>query len=128
MLEDGYVQLGALDAPTLKGTIRIEFVNEHGLEEAGIDRLGVFKEFLEEIIRRSPGYIAGRSPGGPDHTLQDARRDAPARLTSARVLAGGRSTPTSASSVTTRRGSSTRRPRRVSPTRTTCACSTLSGR
>ena len=55
MLEDGYVQLGALDAPTLKGTIRIEFVNEHGLEEAGIDRLGVFKEFLEEITRRSPG-------------------------------------------------------------------------
>ena len=35
----------------LKGTIRIEFVNETGLAEAGIDRTGVFKEFLEVRVR-----------------------------------------------------------------------------
>mmetsp|Transcript_25955 Transcript_25955/g.82236 ORF Transcript_25955/g.82236 Transcript_25955/m.82236 type:complete len:445 (-) Transcript_25955:42-1376(-) len=51
LLEDGYVQLGALSAEKLKGTIRIEFVSELGLAEAGIDRTGVFKEFLEEAIK-----------------------------------------------------------------------------
>ncbi len=40
LLEDGYVQLGALSVEKLKGTIRVEFVSEHGLAEAGIDRTG----------------------------------------------------------------------------------------
>ena len=39
-----------LDAQILKGTIRVEFVSSHGLAEAGIDRTGVFKEFIEDII------------------------------------------------------------------------------
>ena len=34
----------------LSGIIRVEFVNEQGLEEAGIDQHGVFKEFLEDVI------------------------------------------------------------------------------
>ena len=53
LLEDGYVQLGNLSADQLKGTIRIEFVSELGYSEAGIDRTGVFKEFLEEAISRA---------------------------------------------------------------------------
>jgi len=53
LLEDGYVQLGGLDAEQLKGTIRVEFVSELGMAEAGIDRFGVFKEFLEEVARRA---------------------------------------------------------------------------
>ena len=36
LLEDGYVQLSGLRPEQLKGTIRIEFVNETGLAEAGI--------------------------------------------------------------------------------------------
>uniref|UniRef100_A0A0D3JRF2 HECT-type E3 ubiquitin transferase n=1 Tax=Emiliania huxleyi (strain CCMP1516) TaxID=280463 RepID=A0A0D3JRF2_EMIH1 len=62
LLEDGYVQLGALPREKLKGTIRVEFVSELGLAEAGIDRTGVckepledaagvFKEFLEDAMR-----------------------------------------------------------------------------
>jgi len=53
LLEDGYVQLGGLSPEQLKGTIRVEFVSEMGLAEAGIDRTGVFKEFLEETVAKA---------------------------------------------------------------------------
>ena len=53
LLEDGYVQLGGLRPAQLKGTIRVEFVSEMGLAEAGIDRTGVFKEFLEDTVTRA---------------------------------------------------------------------------
>ena len=36
----------------MKGLIRVKFVNEQGLDEAGIDQDGVFKEFLEETIAK----------------------------------------------------------------------------
>jgi ubiquitin-protein ligase E3 B len=36
----------------LKGIIRVRFINIQGLDEAGIDQDGVFKEFLEETIKR----------------------------------------------------------------------------
>uniref|UniRef100_UPI00358E8020 ubiquitin-protein ligase E3B isoform X1 n=1 Tax=Myxine glutinosa TaxID=7769 RepID=UPI00358E8020 len=52
MLEDGYEQLGKLSPSALKGIIRVKFVNDLGMDEAGIDQDGVFKEFLEEIIKR----------------------------------------------------------------------------
>ncbi|XP_070571587.1 ubiquitin-protein ligase E3B-like [Ptychodera flava] len=51
LIEDGYRQLAALPAQSLKGVIRVRFVNEQGLDEAGIDQDGVFKEFLEETIK-----------------------------------------------------------------------------
>uniref|UniRef100_A0A1I8JIS5 HECT-type E3 ubiquitin transferase n=2 Tax=Macrostomum lignano TaxID=282301 RepID=A0A1I8JIS5_9PLAT len=52
LVEDGYRQLAALPVAKLKGTVRVRFVNDLGLDEAGIDQDGVFKEFLEEILRR----------------------------------------------------------------------------
>ncbi|XP_014290363.1 ubiquitin-protein ligase E3B [Halyomorpha halys] len=52
IVEDGYRQLAALPAQSLKGVIRVRFINEQGLDEAGIDQDGVFKEFLEETIKR----------------------------------------------------------------------------
>lgn len=36
----------------MKGVIRVKFVNDLGVDEAGIDQDGVFKEFLEEIIKK----------------------------------------------------------------------------
>lgn len=36
----------------MKGVIRVKFVNEQGLDEAGIDQDGVFKEFLEKTISK----------------------------------------------------------------------------
>ncbi|XP_033230447.1 ubiquitin-protein ligase E3B isoform X2 [Belonocnema kinseyi] len=52
IVEDGYRQLAMLPSQALKGVIRVRFVNEQGLDEAGIDQDGVFKEFLEETIKR----------------------------------------------------------------------------
>eukprot|EP00794_Sanderia_malayensis_P014057 gene14057-15521_t len=53
LLEDGYEQLSRLNGEQLKGIIRINFVNEQGLNEAGIDLDGVFKEFLEDTIAKA---------------------------------------------------------------------------
>lgn len=52
IVEDGYRQLTVLPAQALKGVIRVRFINEYGLDEAGIDQDGVFKEFLEESVKR----------------------------------------------------------------------------
>ncbi|XP_005112992.2 ubiquitin-protein ligase E3B [Aplysia californica] len=52
IVEDGYRQLAQLPSRALKGVIRVRFINMMGLEEAGIDQDGVFKEFLEETIKR----------------------------------------------------------------------------
>ena len=53
LLEDGYKQLSKIPIQKLKATIKIKFVNEYGLDEAGIDQDGVFKEFLEETIKQA---------------------------------------------------------------------------
>lgn len=52
LLEDGFEQLSSMQTRDLKGTIRVKFINDLGLDEAGIDQDGVFKEFLEEIIKK----------------------------------------------------------------------------
>ncbi|KAK3084530.1 hypothetical protein FSP39_014813 [Pinctada imbricata] len=52
VVEDGYRQLAQLPTKAMKGVIRVKFVNEQGLDEAGIDQDGVFKEFLEETITK----------------------------------------------------------------------------
>ncbi|CAM1325746.1 UBE3B (predicted) [Pycnogonum litorale] len=52
IVEDGYEQLAQISPQSLKGVIRVKFINEQGLDEAGIDQDGVFKEFLEETINR----------------------------------------------------------------------------
>lgn len=52
IVEDGYRQLAALTPQQVKGTIRVRFINIQGLDEAGIDQDGVFKEFLEETIKK----------------------------------------------------------------------------
>lgn len=52
LLEDGYEQLSLVPVHTFKGLIRVRFINEQGLSEAGIDQDGVFKEFLEEVVKK----------------------------------------------------------------------------
>ena len=52
LVEDGYRQLSILSIRDLKSIIRVKFVNAQGLDEAGIDQDGVFKEFLEETIKK----------------------------------------------------------------------------
>lgn len=43
ILEDGFAQLAGLPASAWKGTIRVSFVNELGVDEIGIDQGGPFK-------------------------------------------------------------------------------------
>ncbi|KAF9113932.1 Ubiquitin-protein ligase E3B, partial [Mortierella sp. AM989] len=50
VLEDGYQSLGQLSANGWKNTIRVKFVNESGVDEAGIDQGGPFKEFMESFL------------------------------------------------------------------------------
>ena len=54
VVEDGFEQLNAnvLSDANFKGLVRVKFVNEQGLMEAGIDQDGVFKEFLEESLSK----------------------------------------------------------------------------
>uniref|UniRef100_A0A915CEU8 Ubiquitin-protein ligase E3B n=2 Tax=Parascaris univalens TaxID=6257 RepID=A0A915CEU8_PARUN len=52
LVEDGYRQLSVLSLNALKATIRVKFINQQGLDEAGIDQDGVFKEFLELTLKR----------------------------------------------------------------------------
>lgn len=64
-LKDGYDQLRRLPANSIKGVIRVKFVNDLGVDEAGIDQDGVFKEFLEEIIKKvfNPALNLFKVPG-----------------------------------------------------------------
>ncbi|KAJ3352084.1 Ubiquitin-protein ligase E3B [Entophlyctis luteolus] len=51
VFEDGFKQLSQIAPSQLKQTIKVRFINEFGLVEAGIDQNGVFKEFLEDICK-----------------------------------------------------------------------------
>jgi len=51
-VEDGFDQLNHLGTEgALRGHIRIKYLDAHGLEEAGIDGGGLFKEFLTNVIK-----------------------------------------------------------------------------
>ncbi|KAK7079446.1 Ubiquitin-protein ligase E3B [Halocaridina rubra] len=43
IVEDGYRQLASLTPQALKGLIRVRFINEQGLDEAGIDQDGLWQ-------------------------------------------------------------------------------------
>lgn len=43
IIEDGYTYVSELPLKRFKGVIRVKFINEQGLDEAGIDQDGVFK-------------------------------------------------------------------------------------
>lgn len=40
-----------LTEPDLKKRIRVHLLNAHGLDEAGIDGGGIFREFLNELLK-----------------------------------------------------------------------------
>lgn len=50
VFEDAFEELNGL-GPELKATVRVKFIDEHGIEEAGIDGGGVFKEFMYEVLK-----------------------------------------------------------------------------
>ena len=51
VLSDSYSALASSSPEQLRGRVRIGFVSDLGIEEAGIDGGGVFKEFLENVVK-----------------------------------------------------------------------------
>ena len=48
----------------LKKRVQVTFINEHGMQEAGIDGGGVFKEFIDDLI--SDAFIPAERPSDED--------------------------------------------------------------
>ncbi|XP_057959070.1 E3 ubiquitin-protein ligase UPL6 isoform X2 [Malania oleifera] len=69
ILEDAFSQLSALSEDDLRGLIRVTFVNEFGVEEAGIDGGGIFKDFMENITRAAFNVQYGLFKETADHML-----------------------------------------------------------
>ncbi|KAJ7980436.1 E3 ubiquitin-protein ligase UPL6 [Quillaja saponaria] len=69
ILEDAYNQMSALSEDDLRGLIRVTFVNEFGVEEAGIDGGGIFKDFMENITRAAFDVQYGLFKETADHLL-----------------------------------------------------------
>ena len=68
MFEDGFASLNALDVE-LKNKVAISFVDKFGLEEAGIDGGGVFKEFLTGLSAEAFNTNFGLFVATPDQLL-----------------------------------------------------------
>uniref|UniRef100_A0A8D0HAU2 Ubiquitin-protein ligase E3C n=1 Tax=Sphenodon punctatus TaxID=8508 RepID=A0A8D0HAU2_SPHPU len=49
--EDAYDKLSPENEPDLKKRIRVHLLNAHGLDEAWIDGGGIFREFLNELLK-----------------------------------------------------------------------------
>uniref|UniRef100_A0A4W5P7K8 HECT-type E3 ubiquitin transferase n=1 Tax=Hucho hucho TaxID=62062 RepID=A0A4W5P7K8_9TELE len=49
--EDAYDKLSPENEPDLKKRVRVHLLNAHGLDEAGIDGGGIFREFLNELLK-----------------------------------------------------------------------------
>jgi hypothetical protein len=58
IIEDSIKDLNSVVGYKLKGKIQIEFVSEQGLQEAGIDGGGLFKEFMDSFAKAifDPGF------------------------------------------------------------------------
>lgn len=53
LYEDAFDKLSRENESDMRQTIRIQFINSVGLEEAGIDGGGIFKEFMNEVLKTS---------------------------------------------------------------------------
>lgn len=76
---DQFMRIPAADAPALlRARLHIEFTDAFGAKEAGIDAGGVFKEFIEVLVKQafSPdfGLFSLTSEGGLLHPNPHARR------------------------------------------------------
>jgi ubiquitin-protein ligase E3 B len=49
---DAFESLQNVSSTVWKNTLRISFINQQGLAEAGIDQNGIFKEFIQEVTRQ----------------------------------------------------------------------------
>ncbi|CAF0735384.1 unnamed protein product [Didymodactylos carnosus] len=57
--EDAFEKLSIENEPNLRKKIRVSFINPIGLEEAGIDGGGLFREFMNELLKSAFNPIRG---------------------------------------------------------------------
>ncbi|CAF2360541.1 unnamed protein product [Rotaria sp. Silwood2] len=57
--EDAFEKLSPQNEPNLRRKLRISFINAVGLDEAGIDGGGLFREFMNELLKSSFNPIRG---------------------------------------------------------------------
>lgn len=70
VLEDAYHAMGPHKSNfDVRKRVRIAFINEFGEQEAGIDGGGVFKEFLESVIKESTSLDVGLFKSTMDNKL-----------------------------------------------------------
>jgi len=67
LYEDSMRQLNQL-GPKLRRRVQVSFINQHGAQEAGIDGGGVFKEFIDDLLKEA------FSPETEDGTTNDRPR------------------------------------------------------
>lgn len=53
LYEDAFDKLSPHNEPNLRSRFRVQMINEHQLEEAGVDGGGLFREFMSEVIKRA---------------------------------------------------------------------------
>ena len=75
LYQDSMRQLNQL-GPHLKKKVKVSFISQHGTQEAGIDGGGVFKEFLDDLIKEaftpppSAGSESASASSSSSHQLQ----------------------------------------------------------
>ena len=83
---DSMSQLNQL-GPKLKKKVKVSFINQHGTQEAGIDGGGVFKEFLDDLIKEAftppPPTTTPSSTQSPSSTADAASLTASSTTTTA---------------------------------------------
>ncbi|CAF0944372.1 unnamed protein product [Adineta steineri] len=57
--EDAFEKLSPENEPNLRRKIRVSFINAVGLDEAGVDGGGLFREFMNELLKSSFNPIRG---------------------------------------------------------------------
>ncbi|CAF0945569.1 unnamed protein product, partial [Didymodactylos carnosus] len=57
--EDAFEKLSAENEPNLQKKFRVSFINSAGLDEAGIDGGGLFREFMNELLKSAFNPIRG---------------------------------------------------------------------
>ncbi|CAF4402730.1 unnamed protein product [Rotaria socialis] len=57
--EDAFDKLSPQNEPNLRRKFRVSFINAAGLDEAGIDGGGLFREFMNELLKTSFNPIRG---------------------------------------------------------------------
>lgn len=68
LFEDAFDSIGPL-GEAVKDRLRVQFVDEHGMEEAGIDGGGLFKEFMHMVIRAAFGPTYGLFKPTSEHLI-----------------------------------------------------------